>query len=92
MAQVRLLVPWTDDKGKNHAAGDVINVDDDTFTQLRADGKASATAEEDAAAKQAGTYTARTGRSDVEGGAGNASDPPKPKDDDAPKPKAKDKS
>jgi len=67
MAQVRLLVPWTDDKGKNHAADEVVNVDDETFAQLRADGKASATAEEDAAAKRAteGNYEARTSRADA---------------------------
>ena len=67
MAQVRLLVAWTDDKGKNHSPGDVVNVDDATFATLRADGKASATAEEDAAAKQAaeGNYDARTSRADA---------------------------
>lgn len=65
MAQVRLLVPWLDDDGKQHAAGEVVNVDDITYEQLRQDGKASSTAEEDAAAKREGHYTGRTGREDV---------------------------
>ena len=69
MAQVRLLSPWTDDNGKPHAAGEVVNVDDATYDQLRADGKASATSEEDAAAKRAseGSYGARTGRTEAGG-------------------------
>lgn len=82
MAQVRLLVPWTDDDGKQHSPGDVVNVDDVTYDQLRADGKASSTAEEDAAAKQAkeGNYTARTGRAEAGGAqAEDAKDPPPPK-------------
>lgn len=79
MAQVRLLAPWTDDDGKPHAAGEVVNVDDVTYEQLRADGKASSTAEEDATAKREGTYTARTARGDVAGAdAGNVGDPPAP--------------
>ena len=77
MAQVRLLVPWTDDKGNTHAAGNVVNVDDETFAALRADGKASATADEDATAKREGSYTARTGREDT---ASTKTEAPRPKE------------
>ena len=80
MAQVRLLVPWTDDDGKQHSPGDVVNVDDVTYEQLRADGKASSTAEEDAQAKQAkeGNYQARTGREDVASTKTEKAEEPKP--------------
>jgi len=59
MPKVRLLVPHGE-----HGAGAVIDVDDETFAALRADGKAASVADEEAAAKaaQEGNYSARTTR------------------------------
>lgn len=79
MPKVRLLVPVGDD-----AAGAVIDVDDETFAHLRADGKASAIEDEEAAAEAAkeGNFNARTGREDTPSGKGQG-------DEDAPPPKGK---
>lgn len=65
MPEVRLLVPIADQKGKEHAAGEVIHVDDDTAEAWRAAGKVSFTSEEKAQMNQAGHYSDVVGRSDV---------------------------
>ena len=62
MPKVRLLVPYGE-----HAAGQVIDVDDATFSDLRGDGKASSIDDEEAAAQAAaeGNFSARVEREDV---------------------------
>lgn len=66
MPRVRLLAPVVVGD-KLHAPGEEVDVDDQTFADLRSDGKASSLDEEKAAAERAseGNYTARAGRQDV---------------------------
>ena len=77
MPKVRLLAPWTDKNGNPYAPGGVADVDDETFAELRADGKASSVEDEEKAAEAAktGNFNARTGRD--EAGGTVAEDPPK---------------
>lgn len=67
MPEVRLLSPFTDKDGNHYAAGEVIDFDAATVATLRADGKASLIADEEAAAKAAneGVYGAHVSREDV---------------------------
>jgi hypothetical protein len=62
MPKVRLLVNWGE-----HAAGQEVDVSDEEFADLRADGKASSVEAEQAAEKtaQEGNYSARTAREDT---------------------------
>jgi len=60
MPRVRLLAPWAD-----HAAGAELDVSDEDFAALRADGKASDIAQEQVQAAQPGHYSERTGRDDT---------------------------
>jgi len=67
MPEVRLLAPFTDKDGNNYASGEIVDFDADTVKGLRADGKASLIADEDAAQKRAaeGNFSARTDRADA---------------------------
>jgi len=67
MPEVRLLVPITDNDGKEHPAGEVIDVDVETAESWRALGKVSLITAEQAAEEAAaqGHYTDVTGRDDV---------------------------
>jgi hypothetical protein len=65
MVEVRLLVPVADNKGKEHAAGEIIHVDDDTAEAWHAAGKVSFTSVEQAQINQEGHYSDVTGREDV---------------------------
>jgi hypothetical protein len=67
MPEVRLLVQATDNAGKEHPAGEVVDVDDETAAAWHAAGKASLVADEKAAEEAAaqGHYTDVTGRDDV---------------------------
>jgi hypothetical protein len=60
MPKVRLLVAWGE-----HAAGQELDVSDEDFAALRADGKAADVAAEQAQAAQPGNYSARTAREDT---------------------------
>lgn len=77
MPKVRLLVPWGE-----HAAGAEVDVSDEEFADLRADGKASSVDDEKKAAEAAkeGNYSARTSRTDAgEARAEEAKPPPREK-------------
>jgi hypothetical protein len=67
MPKVRLLAATSDKDGNPLAAGQVVDVDDETAAGWRSSGLASALADEQAAEKAAkqGNYGARTGRGDV---------------------------
>jgi hypothetical protein len=68
MTKVRLLAPYTDDKGEPHAAGAVIDVSDEQATALNNRGAASKLDEEKALEDQAATsavYNARLQRADA---------------------------
>lgn len=65
MPEVRLLVPITDNDGKEHPAGEVIDVDVETAEAYRAAGKVSLVSMEQEQAETSGHYTDVTGRDDV---------------------------
>ena len=93
MPEVRLLVPITDNQGKEHPAGEVIDVDVDTAEAWRAAGKVSLISMEEAQAEVPGHYTDVTGRDDVAPLTPGAT-PPGPQaadedEDDDDKPKAR---
>jgi hypothetical protein len=96
MPEVRLLVPITDNDGKPHAPGEVVDVDVETAEAWRAAGKVSLVTAEQAAEEAAaeGHYTDVTGREDVAPLSAGASPPgpqAEPGDDDEDEPKAKPK-
>jgi hypothetical protein len=65
MPEVRLLAPVTDDDGKEHAAGEVLDVDEETARALQASGKVSLVSDEQKQTEQGGHYTDVTTREDV---------------------------
>jgi hypothetical protein len=83
MPEVRLLVPITDNEGKEHPIGEVIDVDVETAEGWRALGKVSLLTTEQANMEAAGHYTDVTGRDDVAPlGPGGATQPGPQADDD----------
>jgi hypothetical protein len=64
MPKVRLLAPWTNDKGEPQAAGAVIDVSDEQARELHDRGQASLISEEEqvAAATEGGSYAERATR------------------------------
>jgi hypothetical protein len=64
MPKVRLLAPWTNEKGEPQAAGAVVDVSDEQARDLNARGQASLIEEEEKAAKAAeqGSYSDRATR------------------------------
>jgi hypothetical protein len=92
MPEVRLLVPITDNDGKPHAPGEVVDVDVETAEAWRAAGKVSLVSAEQPQAPPEGHYHDVTGRDDVAplGGGGSvpgpqSNDPPP----EQPRPKGK---
>lgn len=85
MPKVRLTVPVTDNEGKPHAQGEVVDVDDEVATEWRNAGKASLVEDEERNAKAAaeGHYSDVTGRDDV-GALGGSGTQPGPQTDDEP--------
>jgi hypothetical protein len=79
MPKVRLLVPWGE-----HAAGAEVDVSDEDFADLRADGKASSIEEEQKAAEAAseGNYSSRTSRTDAGEAKAEDAKPPAARDRD----------
>jgi hypothetical protein len=67
MPKIRLLAPWTDDKGEPQAAGAVIDVSDEQASDLHNRGQASLVEEEEQAAQAAeqGSYSDRVTREDT---------------------------
>ena len=61
MPKVRLLAPWTNDKGEPQASGAVIDVTDEQAQDLNSRGQASLVSEEQAQ-PEAGEYSARAER------------------------------
>lgn len=96
MVEVRLLVPLADNNGKEHPAGEVIDVDVETAEAWRALGKVSLVSMETEQADPAGHYTDVMGREDV-GTPQPAEQLPGPQepvkddDEDEPKPRSKGK-
>jgi hypothetical protein len=85
MPEVRLLVQAADKDGKEHPAGEVVDVDDETAASWRAAGKASLVADEKAAEEAAaqGHYSDATGREDVGAlGGGGATPGPQAEEDE----------
>ena len=97
MPEVRLLAPVTDNEGKPHAAGEVVDVEEEVANEWHAAGKASLVADEKAQADPAGHYSDVTGREDVAPLAPGSPQPgpqeetPDKDDDDRPRGKAKKK-
>lgn len=94
MPEVRLLVPITDSDGKEHPAGEVLDVDVETAEAYRAAGKVSLITTEQSLADQPGHYTDVTGREDVAPLSAGASQPgpqEETKDDDEPPKRGKKK-
>jgi len=95
MPKVRALVPLEEDEGPV-GIGEVFETSDEQAATLRAQGKVSLVADEEAAAKAAehGVYDAVTGRDDVAGSPsgplpGPQADDDKDDDDDPPRKKGK---
>jgi len=67
MPEVRLLVPLADNSGKEHPAGEVIDVDVETAEAWRAQGKVSLISTEQALAEaaNAGNYSDVVGREEI---------------------------
>jgi hypothetical protein len=88
MPKVRALVPLQDEEGPI-GIGEVFEANDEQAAALRAQGKVSLIADEEAAAKAAehGVYDAVTGRDDVAGTPSGT--PPGPQSDDEPPKKGK---
>ena len=61
MPKVRLLAPWTNDKGEPQASGAVIDVTDEQANDLHGRGQASLISEEEAQ-PHGGEYSARAER------------------------------
>jgi hypothetical protein len=81
MPEVRLTVPWTDEKGEVHAAGEVVKVSDEVATELNNAGKASKVEDEKALEEQTLTsavYDARAQRADPAAGASAPTAPTPP--------------
>ena len=62
MPKVRLLAPWTNDKGEPQAADTVVDVTDDQANDLHGRGQASLVSEEQAQPEGGGSYSARAER------------------------------
>ena len=88
MAEVRLLAPWTDDKGDHYAAGEVVDVSDEDATALNNRGMASLVSEEKKLEEQHATsavYGARLQRAETPAGKAQTGPPPS---EETPKKKA----
>ena len=86
MTQVRLLAPWTNDKGEPQAAGAVIDVDEETAIALSNRGMVSRLDDEKALEEQqitSGVYDARVSRAK----APNPTEAKAPTPTEAPSPK-----
>lgn len=65
MPKIRLLAPWTNEKGEPQAAGAVIDVSDEQAQDLNGRGQASLVEEQekqDQAAREGGQYSERATR------------------------------
>jgi len=81
MPKIRLLAPWTNDKGEPQAVGAEVDVSEEQAQDLSNRGMASYIEDEEAAAKAAaegGSYTARATREGTAplGGAGQQESQP----------------
>jgi hypothetical protein len=92
MPKIRLLAPWTDDKGEPRAAGAVIEVTDEQARELHDRGQASLVEEEEQLAKAAeqGSYSDRATREGTAplGGGQQAEAPQQPEQPEQAEPKA----
>lgn len=80
-----LIVPWSDAKGKAHAAGEEVDLTDEEYAALRLDGKVQNV--DEPYAGQPGHYGDVTTRTDVQGPAvptEGINAPSKDDDDDEP--------
>jgi hypothetical protein len=80
MPKIRLLAPWTNEKGEPQAAGAVIDVSDEQARDLHDHGQASLIEEEEKAAQaaQEGSYSAVLTRETAPGVAPQPPQPPQP--------------
>jgi hypothetical protein len=81
MPKIRLLAPWTNEKGEPQAAGAVIDVSDEQARDLHDHGQASLIEEEEKAAQAAqegGSYSAILTRETAPGVAPQPPQPPQP--------------
>jgi hypothetical protein len=80
MPKVRLLAPWTNEKGEPQASGAVVDVSDEQARDLSGRGQASLIEEEEKAAQAAeqGSYSDRATREGTAPLSGGPQEEPKP--------------
>jgi hypothetical protein len=89
MPKIRLLAPWTNEKGEPQAAGAVIEVTDEQARELHDRGQASLIEEEEKAAQAAqqdGSYADRATREGTAPLGGGQPQPEQPQQPEEPKP------